>query len=465
MGRLVGGVMLRVVLVGVACFLPWHTASSLAAEPNANDARDAAQLTLGRTLFTRMWRSGDQAARGDGLGPLFNERSCASCHKQGGLGGGGPNDNNVQIVNLVDLKADDPFYSTNELQRRFLFPTLEADKSSIVLHRFGAATPYGYWRRTREAMATSSGVNPLLMQRAIVGHLIEAEALPPPRTEAVTQGNLIASRRTIVQPSFVRLSLEERNTTALFGAGLIDAIPEAAILAIVETQPVGMRGRPARLPGGKIGRFGWKGQNESLLDFTENACAVELGLETSKRHEAAMPEFEQVVTTGTSRFVDSAAVDITDHEVAALTAFSASLPAPRQLLPQARLRAVRDGEALFTKIGCAVCHVRDVADARGVYSDFLLHRMGGYGSVYYGPTQTLDLASAVQVDEFRTPPLWGVADSAPYMHDGKAPSLHEAIMAHGVQADAAAREYRGLERPRQNELLAFLESLRAPSLK
>jgi CxxC motif-containing protein (DUF1111 family) len=144
------------------------------------------------------------------------------------------------------------------------------------------------------------------------------------------------------------------------------------------------------------------------------------------------------------------------------------------------LRTLGTGEHLFQEIRVPTCLVPFVADAlwlgsdkgasspgsvRGIYSDLLLHRLGGElasGGSSYGrgmpvlvqtrraaqdkSRATGSLAERARSDEWRTPPLWGVADSAPYLHDGRADTLEEAIRLHSGQADNAARRFAKLTR-------------------
>src|SRR5262249_10270635 len=104
----------------------------------------------------------------------------------------------------------------------------------------------------------------------------------------------------------------------------------------------------------------------------------------------------------------------------------------------------------------------------GIYSDLLLHRMGaplvGGGSYNEPPPVIPDFKSGEEPrpDEWRTPPLWGVADSAPYLHDGRAASLEEAIRLHGGQGADAAQRFAKLGPAGQAPLIAFLKTLRAP---
>ena len=103
-----------------------------------------------------------------------------------------------------------------------------------------------------------------------------------------------------------------------------------------------------------------------------------------------------------------------------------------------------------------------------IYSDLLLHRMGaplvGGGSYNEPPAPLPDVSPGEEPrpDEWRTPPLWGVADSAPYMHDGRAATLEEAIRLHGGQGADAAQRFAKLRGYQQAHLVAFLKTLRAP---
>jgi len=129
-----------------------------------------------------------------------------------------------------------------------------------------------------------------------------------------------------------------------------------------------------------------------------------------------------------------------------------------------------EGKMLFSKIGCADCHQPKVGDVDGLYSDLLLHDMGqpleGGGS-YNEPLPSRPDPNKPPSDgpnpgEWRTPPLWGVADSAPYLHDGRAPTLEKAIEMHGGQGTRAARNFASLNKVQQDQVIAFLWTLRAP---
>jgi CxxC motif-containing protein (DUF1111 family) len=215
------------------------------------------------------------------------------------------------------------------------------------------------------------------------------------------------------------------------------------------------------LADGRIGRFGWKAQTASLSDFVQLACANELGLSNPGHLQPAplsKPDYQQV------------GMDLTLDQCNQLTAFVASLPRPKEVEPRDSPTndQAHDGKKLFANIGCANCHTPDLGTVDGIYSDLLLHRMGQQlqGSGSYGQPPPEDPNSRPHdgplADEWRTPPLWGVADSAPYMHDGRAKTLEEAIRLHAGQAASSATRFAQLPPVERVELIAFLKTLRAP---
>lgn len=275
------------------------------------------------------------------------------------------------------------------------------------------------------------------------------------------------------------VSTSTRNTPALFGSGLIDSISDKVLEAAAATKHPGfdeVRGRVSRLADGRIGRFGWKGQTASLRDFTLAACAVELGLNVPGRSQSVPPYDPQYKATG---------LDLDAGECDALIQYLRDLPAPKALAPSSAAHAqyLEQGQRLFTSIGCATCHTPKLGDVAGIYSDLLLHNMGeslsddgsGYGGAPPAETEIIVVKAtaenelvhkrkvrAASAAEWRTPPLWGVRDSAPYLHDGQADTLEAAIALHGGQAEKSAIKFVELTAAERNQLLAFLKSLTAP---
>jgi CxxC motif-containing protein (DUF1111 family) len=197
-----------------------------------------------------------------------------------------------------------------------------------------------------------------------------------------------------------------------------------------------------------------------------NACAVELGLNVPNHAQAPDP---------LQPHARNKILDMNIRESEALVAYVASLPRPPD--KDSDNPEVRAGHTLFGEIGCANCHQHTLGSVVGIYSDLLLHDMGeslksgeGAGAGYYGSMGGAPVPfakngpppppTAFHKDtEWRTPPLWGVAESAPYLHDGRATTLAEAIAQHDGQGKPAAAAFDLLKPAEQRRLIAFLNSL------
>jgi CxxC motif-containing protein (DUF1111 family) len=276
----------------------------------------------------------------------------------------------------------------------------------------------------------------------------------------------------------------KRNTPPLFGAGLIDAIPESALEEVaakqakaggdapppselrfgIEELPV--RGRVARLKDGRACRFGWKASVANLHEFTLQACSSELGLEVPGVARAAPPWKRNYKAPG---------IDLTSEQCDALTGFVASLPRPAVRPPDSTVQAsaIEHGRQLFASVGCAVCHQPKLGDVEGIYSDLLLHDMGhqlsdsGSYTVLESEIASKDKDKqprAANELEWRTPPLWGMRDSAPYLHDGRAATVAEAVEFHGGEGMSAAQRYKSLSEKERGRIGLFLNTLAAPAM-
>ncbi len=403
----------------VALFLPvgLRVMSRSSAQP---ETVNTAMASAGKMLFTHEWTPGDPLSPGgDGLGPVFNANSCVACHHQGGVGGSGAVNNNVT---LFSIRAEKP----GDLSREG------------VLH----------------AKATTGRVSLAQVQPGL-------QDLSAPSLEKVLSFNVCNS-------SPVRLS--QRNTPALFGAKLIDDIPDRVIITQERMQrlrwgletsgnsevPVGLA---LRLADGRIGKFGWKAQSPSLAEFVQAACANELGLGNPGQAQPASLNNPKYQPPG---------LDLTLDQCNQLTAFIASLPRPQERLPHnISQEQAHQGKNVFTSIGCAACHTPNLGSVEGIYSDLLLHRMGdgleSEGSYNQpSPKPQPSPGETVPPDSWRTPPLWGVADSAPYLHDGRAATLEEAIRLHGGQAARSRGQFNRLGGQEKIQLIDFLKTLRTP---
>jgi CxxC motif-containing protein (DUF1111 family) len=249
-----------------------------------------------------------------------------------------------------------------------------------------------------------------------------------------------------------------RNPPPLFGAGLIDALPDAALEEAAERQPRRIRGRVHRMTDGRIGRFGWKAQVPTLQEFVLTACANELGLEVPGHHQAASPLDPDATAER---------LDLTQDECDALAAYVRSLQPPGVHDPSGPRGSadIPKGLGLFRSIGCADCHTPSLGAIRGIYSDLLLHDLGAELSDpgdYYDSDEPGSLG-APKNSEWRTPPLWGFRDSGPYLHDGRARTLEEAVALHGGQGEDSARRFHALSAVGRAQVEAFLTALVSPA--
>lgn len=429
------------ILVGfrstvVACILAtsataWATAPRRSRRGDSTVSREYAQA---RRLFQVMWEPGTPSpAGGDGLGPLYNERSCVACHHLGGVGGAGTNANNVTLLTAMAGTAHDERGNTvfqGELEE--LHPGFRT-QTSIVLHK-RATSP-----ADEDRLASIRKYNAVQTRDALVG-----------------------------------LATSTRSTPALFGDGLIDAIPERVIVDAEKRTFSAfpeIKGRVSRLRDGRVGRFGWKGQSPGLRDFVLGACANELGLEVPGHHEVSL--------TAQKDFDPKALkLDLEADQADLLVRFVYSLARP--VLRPVDVVLTTQGVRVFEAVGCAACHAPSLGQVNGLYSDLLLHDLGalfrdsggGYGMVST-PGRVVDRSETKGArlssgeagpTEWRTAPLWGVADSAPYLHDGRAHTLDDAIRLHGGEAAESARRYAKLSFGDRQALLALLHSLRAPAV-
>jgi CxxC motif-containing protein (DUF1111 family) len=252
--------------------------------------------------------------------------------------------------------------------------------------------------------------------------------------------------------------LSQRNPPVLFGVGLIDSLPEDVLLA-GERQRFPefpeIQGRANHLKGDRLGRFGWKAETPSLREFVLSACANELGLEVPDHHQSANPLDPDAKAKG---------LDLTQKECDALVAYVTHLPVPsgRRSLGSQEAATVAEGRSLFESAGCATCHRARLGEIDGIYSDLLLHDMGpelSDSGSYYGVSRPNTAKDGVTSQEWRTPPLWGFRDSGPYLHDGRANNLEEAVALHEGQAANSARRFFKLSPKERLRVQSFLRAL------
>jgi CxxC motif-containing protein (DUF1111 family) len=395
----------------------------------------------------------------NGLGPRFNSNQCLSCHSQPSAGGSSPPRNpQLEIATLNGAKNTVPWFITQT------GPIREA-------------------RFKRSSNGVSDGeVHDLF----------------------VITGRTDAPGCNIAQPDFLPagdpLTGEHGNSniifripTPVFGAGLIEAIPDSAILANMASDAtaksaMGISGHAnAHLSGnvnlsandGTITRFGWKAQNKSLLMFAGEAYNVEMGISNElfpqERDETpgcrfnATPEDTLNFTTTPPTTGNSDTAVLSDIEAFADFMRMLAPPTPAPVTPSGE-----KGRRTFAKIGCAQCHTPSFTtgtmiasgsskipsaalsnQTANLFSDVLVHHMGE--GLADGITQ-----GGAGPDEFRTAPLWGVGQRVFFLHDGRTSDLVDAIKAHrsrGSEANQVIEHFNKLSIQEQQEIIDFLRSL------
>jgi hypothetical protein len=343
------------------------------------DAVPAATIAAGQALFMRT------LTPQTGLGPLFNERSCLTCHSTPSAGGMGRNGLDV-VTHIGHLEGGifDPMVDTGG-----------------PVARAHSVTELGF------ACPLTAGIS----ARANVTSL--------------------------------------RNSPSLYEDGAIDGLTDAAIAAGAITFPDGVHGRPNWVDAGDgvlhAGRFGWKAEIAHLATFVGQALRNEMGVTNPFFPlDLASTKPPERPCAG-----ESAGMKDDGTQIRQITAFVASLRTPNE----SHAKDDQAGSELFASTGCEECHTtRFHSGADALYSDFLLHDMG----------PSLDdaiIQGQAQGRDWRTTALRGAGMRRRFLHDGRATTIADAILAHDGEATSAVKKYRALDGASQRTIDRFVASL------
>jgi CxxC motif-containing protein (DUF1111 family) len=392
-------------------------------------------FSAGQSAFGELHSVSGSSQTEQGLGPRFNLSSCAGCHAAPASGGSSP------ALNPQVSAA--PFSQVNPL---------------VLLNIINGNGPV---REVR--FKSDGGVHDLFT--------IMGRSDTPPGCN-------------ISQPDFAsHVAASDvifRIPTPVFGAGLIEAIPDAVIAANETSgKPFGITGHSNRSGNdGTITRFGWKAQNKSLVIFSGEAYNVEQGVTNDlfpdERGEAGVQD------PLPCRIVP-AAQDHTNYQHQQPTSVPSDAvnfanfmrflapPAPVSSFGSVTSASINNGRAQFINTGCAACHTPSMQTGNhsspalanqpvNLFSDLLVHNMGllgdGIGQGNAGP------------NEFRTAPLWGLGQRIFFLHDGRTSDLLEAIGQHAArgtdpssEANAVIIRFNALSATDKQNILNFLRSL------
>jgi CxxC motif-containing protein (DUF1111 family) len=370
----------------------------------------------------------------DGIGPLYNNTSCAACHANPITG--------AESL-ITELRA-----GHNDEHGNFVGATIAVSEGAVTI-------------------ANRSLIN----DRAICpGIVLDAGSVAHDFQSINIQERLPGSEniRTF------------RRTTNVLGDGFVEAIDDNTLIQISHNQAAQTDGQiqglvirvPVAEAGGalRVGRFGWKNQHASLLSFSGDAYLNEMGI-TNRFNPTEVTGVCDTVADPEDKQVDGRPAVFQD-----IDAFAEFMRSTKVILRDTKLAATDDaraGEQIFNSIGCALCHVSSITTAPvgtvinggtltvpaalgnkiiHPYGDFLLHDIGtGDGIVQNGGR-----ASQFRM---RTAPLWGLRFRDRLMHDTLSLTVGDAILRHGGEAFYVTNKYRRLSTTRKNQLAAFLNCL------
>jgi CxxC motif-containing protein (DUF1111 family) len=399
-----------------------------------------------------------QGGANNGLGPRFNSNQCSSCHSQPAAGGSSPNAN---VFPFIGPNPETLVYSLDGAENTL--PSFITPNGPVREVRF----PFFLNSNGSVSSTPDGGVHDLF----------------------VISGRSDAGSCNIQQPNFAQnLALNNivfRIPTPVFGAGLIENIPEETIYANMiansqQKQSLGISGQANRDGNdGMITRFGWKAQNKSLEIFAGEAYNVEMGITNELfQNERASPDEALAGGLPANCRINPTPEDATNmtpsqyylvpSDVVQFAMFMRLLapPIPSTTAPGGP-QSIANGSRNFNAIGCNMCHTPAFQTGpssftaglsnvtANLYSDLLVHHMG---------TNLADGVSqgAAGPDQFRSAPLWGLGQRIFFLHDGRTTDLLNAIQQHassGSEANSVIQNFKHLTPQQQQDLLNFLRSL------
>ena len=279
-----------------------------------------------------------------------------------------------------------------------------------------------------------------------------------------------------------------RMSTSVLGAGFIEAINSNTLVAIANAQPAAMRGQVIQVPvleapgNNRVGRFGWKNQNASLLSFAADAYLNEMGITNRllRTENSSMGRsvagFDQVADNQrctNPEHINELCGEDTDGDIEEFADFMRATKAPPRDTALAATNDAIQGSNLFNSVGCATCHTRNITTSSvgsvinggaftvpaalgnkiiHPFSDFLLHDIGTADGVVQNGGQST-------ANKIRTVPLWGTRTRDRHMHDGLSLTFTDSILRHAGEATGVINNFRALSNTQRNQIVTFLQSL------
>lgn len=426
--------------------------------PSANmEFERKMNFVLGEALFEKLWVSAPSSTKAsDGVGPLYNARSCARCHPNAGRGHP-PEDANDTVTSMF-LRLSIPDHNPTSQIEGYLAtlpePTYGSQFQDISV---GGMPPEGTFsiHYTEQEISLAGG---------------ETVSLRSPTYEVRNLG---------YGPMHTDVMLSPRVAPQMIGLGLLEAIPTNDIIANVDPEDAngdGISGRAQIIISPEynspmLGRFGLKAGAATIYEQTAGAFHGDIGISTPLFHEGygACTKAQadcRAAPDGNSAVNDDSELSADGLDTVVFYSRNLAVPARRSIGDPVVLR----GKQVFYQSGCIDCHRPKFVTRRlpnrpeqsfqliWPYSDLLLHDMGE-GLADHRPE------GRATGTEWRTAPLWGigltkqVSGHSYFLHDGRARNLLEAVLWHGGEAEIAKNKVVKLPKPDRDALIEFLESL------
>ncbi|MFN0039925.1 MAG: di-heme oxidoredictase family protein [Burkholderiales bacterium] len=424
------------------------------------DAKQRELFALGNQMFTNRWAFFWFENAMFGRGPTSNAQACTTCHAANGRG--------LAPGLTAPVHAD----AGEERDHHIAVPLEPAPNLVIRIsipgtNAHGGPNPHPYYGDQLQTFGVKGVV------KTEGQFTVEWREVPG----TFADGEQFALRKPLFK--LTELAYGPLGAGAMFGArlpppmigmGLLEAIPEATLLALEANPPVaGIRGRANRVWDASqgrvvVGRFGSKANHGSLREQIASAFINDIGLSSPVYPEQNCPDIQMYC----KEQMVAGQPEITTLRLAATELYlrALSVPARRNLDDP----AVARGEQLFGQAQCAACHVPEFRTGEypplpalanqliRPYTDLLLHDMGealADGRPDY----------AASGSQWRTPPLWGIGLSekvngaSAFLHDGRARDFTEAVLWHGGEAEVSREAFRKLAKEDRKALVEFLRSL------
>ena len=415
---------------------------------------------IGNAVFRKLWVSSPASTKSsDGLGPLFNARSCQRCHLKDGRGhppsSNWPEDNAISMI----MKLSIP-------------PQSDVERSAIANGRIAAVPEPTYGHQLQDTAiqghAGEGRIHISYRERRMTLAGGEVVSLRVPRYRIADLGYGALHPATMMSP---------RIAPPMTGLGLLEAIEEADIRSgadLGDQNQDGVSGKASDVWSHSsnrmvLGRFGWKAAKGSVAEQTAAAFSGDMGLST-KLHPAPYGECsvrqDKCRQAPNGAGADQAEVSAELMRLVVFYSRNLAVPARRDIDAPDVIR----GRKIFRETGCAACHTPSFATGPSTvsphlsgqriwpYTNLLLHDMGEGLADHRPEGRATGL-------EWRTPPLWGigltktVSGHTFFLHDGRARFLKEAILWHGGEAKKSRDQFMQLDKAERERLIAFVNSL------